>query len=102
MQHRENPALNYYRVNDDLYLVDFPGYGYAKVSKTQRAAFGEMIERYLLSREELKLVLLIVDMRHPPSKDDISMYEWCSIITGQYAWSRPRQTKFENTPPEAC
>lgn len=68
--------LNYYRVNDDLYLVDFPGYGYAKVSKTQRAAFGEMIERYLLSREELKLVLLIVDMRHPPSKDDISMYEW--------------------------
>lgn len=68
--------LNYYRANDDLYLVDFPGYGYAKVSKTQRAAFGEMIERYLLNREELKLVLLVVDLRHPPSKDDISMYEW--------------------------
>ncbi|MFC7678071.1 ribosome biogenesis GTP-binding protein YihA/YsxC [Paenibacillus sp. GCM10028914] len=68
--------LNYYRANDDLYLVDFPGYGYAKVSKTQRAAFGEMIERYLLSRDELKLVLLVVDLRHPPSKDDISMYEW--------------------------
>lgn len=68
--------LNYYRANDDLYLVDFPGYGYAKVSKTQRAAFGEMIERYLLNREELKLVLLVVDLRHPPSKDDISMYDW--------------------------
>lgn len=68
--------LNYYRANDDLYLVDFPGYGYAKVSKTQRAAFGEMIERYLLNRDELKLVLLVVDLRHPPSKDDISMYDW--------------------------
>jgi len=68
--------LNYYRVNEDLYLVDFPGYGYAKVSKTQRAAFGEMVEKYLLSRDELKLVLLVVDMRHPPTKDDVSMYEW--------------------------
>ncbi|MEK3731430.1 MULTISPECIES: ribosome biogenesis GTP-binding protein YihA/YsxC [Paenibacillus] len=68
--------LNYYRVNDDLYFVDFPGYGYAKVSKAQRAQFGVMIEKYLLNREELKLVLLVVDMRHPPSKDDISMYEW--------------------------
>lgn len=68
--------LNYYRVNDDLYLVDFPGYGYAKVSKTQRAAFGEMIEKYLLNRKELKLVLLVVDLRHPPSKDDINMYGW--------------------------
>ncbi|WP_054956399.1 ribosome biogenesis GTP-binding protein YihA/YsxC [Paenibacillus dakarensis] len=68
--------LNYYRANDAVYLVDFPGYGYAKVSKSQRAAFGEMIERYLLNREELKLVLLVVDLRHPPSKDDVSMYEW--------------------------
>ncbi|EHB62943.1 MULTISPECIES: ribosome biogenesis GTP-binding protein YihA/YsxC [Paenibacillus] len=68
--------LNYYRVNEDLYLVDFPGYGYAKVSKSQRAAFGEMVEKYLLSRDELKLVLLVVDMRHPPTKDDVSMYEW--------------------------
>ena len=68
--------LNYYRVNEDLYLVDFPGYGDAKVSKSQRAAFGEMVEKYLLSRDELKLVLLVVDMRHPPTKDDVSMYEW--------------------------
>ena len=68
--------LNYYRVNDDLYLVDFPGYGYAKVSKTQRAAWGAMIEKYLLEREALKLTLLIVDMRHPPSKDDVNMYDW--------------------------
>lgn len=68
--------LNYYRINDELYFVDLPGYGYAKVSKTQRAAWGAMIEKYLMERETLKLVLLVVDLRHPPSKDDVSMYEW--------------------------
>lgn len=68
--------LNYYRVNDMVYFVDFPGYGYAKVSKSQREAWGQMIERYLREREPLKLVLLIVDIRHPPSKDDVLMYEW--------------------------
>ncbi|NMO95289.1 ribosome biogenesis GTP-binding protein YihA/YsxC [Paenibacillus lemnae] len=68
--------LNYYRINDEIYFVDVPGYGYAKVSKTQRAEWGAMIERYMLERVGLKLVLLVVDLRHPPSKDDISMYEW--------------------------
>jgi len=69
-------CLNYYRINDLLYFVDFPGYGYAKVSKTQRQAWGKMIERYLLERDTLKLVLQVVDLRHPPSKDDIMMREW--------------------------
>ncbi|MCR2802610.1 ribosome biogenesis GTP-binding protein YihA/YsxC [Paenibacillus soyae] len=68
--------LNYYRVNDLLYLVDFPGYGYAKVSKTQREKFGEMIETYLRDREPHKLQLLIIDIRHEPSKDDVLMYNW--------------------------
>ncbi|OXM15336.1 ribosome biogenesis GTP-binding protein YihA/YsxC [Paenibacillus herberti] len=68
--------LNYYRVNEALYFVDFPGYGYAKVSKTEREAWGKMIERYLQNRDELKLVLLIIDIRHDPSKDDILMYQW--------------------------
>lgn len=68
--------LNYYRINEELYFVDFPGYGYAKVSKTQRQAWGGMIERYLLERETLKLVMLIIDLRHPPSKDDELMYDW--------------------------
>ncbi|RJE91063.1 YihA family ribosome biogenesis GTP-binding protein [Paenibacillus sp. 1011MAR3C5] len=68
--------LNYYRVNDSIYLVDFPGYGYAKVSKTQREKFGEMIETYLQSREPLKLQLLVIDIRHEPSKDDVLMYHW--------------------------
>ncbi|MBO2943958.1 YihA family ribosome biogenesis GTP-binding protein [Paenibacillus sp. F411] len=68
--------LNYYRIENGLYFVDVPGYGYAKVSKTQRAAWGAMIERYMLERDVLKLVLLVVDLRHPPSKDDVSMYDW--------------------------
>lgn len=68
--------LNYYRVNDMVYLVDFPGYGYAKVSKTRREQFGEMIETYLREREPLKLQLLVIDIRHEPSKDDVLMYHW--------------------------
>jgi len=68
--------LNYYRINNQLYFVDFPGYGYAKVSKTQREAWGQMIEGFLRSREPLKLVLLIIDVRHAPSKDDCLMYQW--------------------------
>jgi GTP-binding protein len=70
--------LNYYGINDELYLVDFPGYGFAKVSKTQRQAWGKMIEKYLLDRVALKLLILIVDLRHPPSKDDMVMYDWVS------------------------
>ncbi|OAX46780.1 ribosome biogenesis GTP-binding protein YihA/YsxC [Paenibacillus sp. AD87] len=68
--------LNYYKINQDLYFVDFPGYGYAKVSKEQRFAWGKMMEKYLLGREELKLVMQMVDMRHEPSKDDMMMNEW--------------------------
>ncbi|MGN7453188.1 ribosome biogenesis GTP-binding protein YihA/YsxC [Paenibacillus pasadenensis] len=68
--------LNYYRINEALYFVDFPGYGYAKVSKTEREAWGKMIERYLQNREELKLVLLVIDIRHDPSKDDVLMFNW--------------------------
>ncbi|MFC5468335.1 ribosome biogenesis GTP-binding protein YihA/YsxC [Cohnella suwonensis] len=74
-------TLNYYRINGDLgelYFVDFPGYGYARVSKSEREAWGKMIERYLRGREPLKLVLQLVDLRHPPSADDIRMYEWLS------------------------
>lgn len=68
--------MNYYRINEALYFVDFPGYGYAKVSKTQRAAWGKMIEKYMLERQTLKLVLMVVDLRHPPTKDDVMMYDW--------------------------
>jgi GTP-binding protein len=73
-------TLNYYKINTDLYFVDLPGYGYAKVSKTKREVWGKFIESYLLKREELKLLLLLVDLRHPPSKDDIAMYEWLKHV----------------------
>ncbi|MFD2670516.1 ribosome biogenesis GTP-binding protein YihA/YsxC [Marinicrinis sediminis] len=68
--------LNYYRINDEIYFVDFPGYGYAKVSKSERQKWGKMIEAYLLNREPLKAVLLVLDIRHAPSKDDQLMYDW--------------------------
>ncbi|NQX60907.1 ribosome biogenesis GTP-binding protein YihA/YsxC [Paenibacillus qinlingensis] len=69
-------TLNYYKINQDLYFVDLPGYGYAKVSKTKREQWGKFIESYLLNREPLRLVMQLVDLRHPPSKDDQAMYEW--------------------------
>ena len=69
-------TLNFYLINEMLHFVDVPGYGYAKVSKSERDAWGRMIETYLTSREQLRAVLLIVDLRHPPSKDDVMMYEF--------------------------
>lgn len=71
-------TLNYYKINDALYFVDFPGYGYAKVSKSERRKWGILIERYLLNRASLKLLLLLIDIRHPPTGDDRAMYDWAS------------------------
>ncbi|RNF40913.1 ribosome biogenesis GTP-binding protein YihA/YsxC [Planococcus salinus] len=69
-------TLNFYKIEDKLFYVDVPGYGYAKVSKSEREAWGKMIERYITEREELRAVIQIVDLRHPPSKDDIAMYDF--------------------------
>lgn len=69
-------TLNFYLINEVLHFVDVPGYGYAKVSKSEREAWGKMIETYITSREQLKAMLLIVDLRHPPSKDDVMMYDF--------------------------
>jgi GTP-binding protein len=69
-------TLNFYIIEDSLYFVDVPGYGYAKVSKTERAAWGKMIETYITNRKQLRAVLLIVDLRHPPTRDDITMYDF--------------------------
>lgn len=71
-------TLNFYNIEDLLYLVDVPGYGFAKVSKKQREEFGVMIEEYLTTRETLKGVVILVDGRHAPSDDDISMYQFVS------------------------
>ena len=69
-------TLNFYKLEEDLLFVDVPGYGYAKVSKSERAAWGKMIETYITSRSVLKAVLLIVDLRHPPTADDCMMYDF--------------------------
>ncbi|MFB4165391.1 ribosome biogenesis GTP-binding protein YihA/YsxC [Alteribacillus sp. JSM 102045] len=69
-------TLNFYNINDELIFVDVPGYGYAKVSKTERASWGKMIETYLSEREELCGVVQIVDIRHKPSAEDVQMYEY--------------------------
>lgn len=69
-------TINFYSINDELYLVDLPGYGYARVSKEEKHKWGEMIEGYLIGREPLKLVILLVDIRHEPTQDDKLMFQW--------------------------
>ena len=69
-------TINFYKVNGDLYLVDLPGYGYAKVSNEIKAKWGRMIENYLHGSKQLKAVFLLVDIRHEPSANDKDMYQW--------------------------
>lgn len=69
-------TLNFYRINDAFYFVDVPGYGYAKVSKKEREKWGQMMEEYFRFRETLRAVLLITDIRHEPTKDDVQMYDY--------------------------
>ena len=69
-------TINFYIINDAFRIVDLPGYGYAKVSKSVSAGWGEMMERYLQNRENLVKVVQLVDIRHAPSKQDIEMYEY--------------------------
>lgn len=69
-------TLNFYNIDEQLIFVDVPGYGYAKVSKVQREKFGKMIEEYITQRENLKLVIQHVDLRHQPTEDDVLMYNY--------------------------
>ena len=69
-------TLNFYLVNDNFYLVDVPGYGYASVNKETQKKFGLMIEEYLINRKNLKRVFMLVDYRHKPTEDDILMYNF--------------------------
>lgn len=69
-------TINFYNVNKELYFVDLPGYGFAKVSKETQAKWGNMIEKYLQTSKQLKAVMLLIDIRHEPSANDKNMYEW--------------------------
>jgi GTP-binding protein len=89
-------TLNFYLIENALHFVDVPGYGYAKVSKTERAKWGKMIETYLTERKQLKAVVLLIDLRHPPTQDDIQMYQFLKyyelpiIVVGTKADKIPR------------
>ena len=69
-------TINFYKINNEFYFVDLPGYGYAKVSKSEKDKWGVIMERYLQDREELCAIFLLVDIRHEPTNDDVMMYEW--------------------------
>ena len=75
-------TINFYNVNDDLYFVDLPGYGYAKVSVEVKAKWGKMIEFYLKKSKMLKCIFLLIDIRHDPSANDKLMYDW--IVSNGY------------------
>ena len=69
-------TINFYKINNEFYFVDLPGYGYAKVSKSEKDKWGVIMERYLQDRQELCAIFLLVDIRHDPTNDDVMMYEW--------------------------
>ena len=69
-------TINFYSINDEMYLVDLPGYGYAKVSEAEKQKWGKLIERYLQESKQLKAVFLLIDIRHEPSANDVMMYDW--------------------------
>ena len=69
-------TINFYNINDCMYLVDLPGYGYAKVAQSEKEKWGKLIERYLHSSKMLRAVFLLIDIRHEPSKNDKMMYDW--------------------------
>ncbi|HNX28243.1 MAG TPA: ribosome biogenesis GTP-binding protein YihA/YsxC [Syntrophomonadaceae bacterium] len=98
-------TINYYLLNDDLYLVDLPGYGYAKAAKTQRLQWQKMIEKYLRERQQLRGVIILLDIRHEPSQNDIQMKDWLTqqqipllvIATKADKVSRGARSKHINT-----
>ncbi|MEG0310811.1 MAG: ribosome biogenesis GTP-binding protein YihA/YsxC [Eubacterium sp.] len=94
-------TMNFYKINEAFYFVDMPGYGYAKVSKKEREKWGKMIEKYLQIRENIALIILMIDSRHEPTEDDCMMYEWLTyygldpivVATKADKISRSRQKK---------
>lgn len=69
-------TINFYKINGEMYLVDLPGYGYARVAQSEKEKWGKMIERYLHTSKNLRAVFLLIDIRHAPSANDCQMYDW--------------------------
>jgi len=76
-------TINYYNINKELYLVDLPGYGYAKVSKQETEKWGKMIENYLYESEMLRVIFLLIDIRHAPGEHDKQMFDWINYMEYQ-------------------
>ncbi|WP_407921082.1 ribosome biogenesis GTP-binding protein YihA/YsxC [Acetivibrio mesophilus] len=76
--------INFYNIDDQLYFVDLPGYGFAKVSKSMKASWKDVIETYLSERKQLRKIFLLVDIRHSPTSDDILMHEWLKSMERSY------------------
>ena len=68
--------INYFKINNEFFIVDLPGYGFAKVTQSVKEKWGHMIENYLQTSKQLKMVFLLIDIRHKPSKNDVMMYDW--------------------------
>ena len=93
-------TINFYNINEAMYLVDLPGYGYAKVSQSEKEKWGKMIERYLHTSKNLKAVFLLIDIRHDPSANDKMMYDW--ILNNGYEpiIIATKLDKLKRSPPE--
>ena len=90
-------TLNLFLINNKFYLVDVPGYGYAKVSKSIKATFGKMIEEYVCKRDNLKMVCLLVDFRHKPTEDDVLMYQFLKYYNRPVTVIATKSDKVKNS-----
>lgn len=89
-------TINFFMVNDELVLVDLPGYGYAAVSKSEKLKWASMIEEYLINRENLKSVVLLVDIRHKPTSDDKMMYDFIKYYREKVIIVATKRDKISN------
>ncbi len=95
-------TLNFYLINKEFYFVDVPGYGFANVSKSIKATFGKMIENYILNRENLKMIFLLVDFRHKPTSDDVLMYKFLKHYNHKVTIIATKSDKVKNSERAKC
>jgi len=95
-------TLNFYLINNEFYFVDVPGYGYANVSKSVKATFGKMIEKYILNRDNLKMIFLLVDFRHKPTEDDVLMYKFLKHYNHRVTIIATKSDKVKNSERAKC
>ena len=95
-------TINFYKVNNDFYLVDVPGYGYTSTGKSDQKKFGMMIEEYLSQRDELKEVFMLIDFRHKPTEDDLLMYNFLKYHEVKVNLVATKVDKIGTTAREKC